>query len=61
MNKGPNLIHADQLKNDWPQKGCSNGLWVLARPIPLASIPERFRLAWGVFTGKYDALKWWDQ
>ena len=32
--------------------------WILARPWSIDSWPTRFRLAWGVFFGKYDALKW---
>lgn len=29
-----------------------------ARPISGPSIPERIRLAWAVFVGRYDALTW---
>ena len=35
-----------------------NGRWVSARPIGLDSWQNRFRLAWMVFTGKADAVKW---
>lgn len=32
--------------------------WILARPLSIDSIATRFRLAWGVFLGNYDVLKW---
>ena len=35
-----------------------NRRWVPARPYGLFSIKNRFKLAWGVFIGEYDALKW---
>jgi len=68
----PQLITADSLaKNDWEQtevyteklsKADTKGrYWVLARPYSIGGIPKRIRLAWGVFTGKYDALKWIEQ
>ena len=60
MNKSPNLF---TLKNLFEH--CSTtrtqikeGCWVPARPLGLYSFHNRLRLALGVFTGKYDALKW---
>ena len=35
-----------------------DGKWVPARPMGLCSIRDRFRIAWHVFTGKLDALRW---
>lgn len=35
-----------------------SGAWVPARYYPMSSLKKRFKLAWGVFTGKYDALHW---
>jgi hypothetical protein len=35
-----------------------DGVWRPARPHALPSIAKRFSLAWGVFTGRYDALDW---
>lgn len=32
--------------------------WVPARPLGYPSFRNRVRLAWGVFTGRYDAFKW---
>lgn len=42
-----------------------DGEWLPARPLPFwPSAPTRLlrrvRLAWGVFTGRYDALDWED-
>lgn len=36
------------------------GEWVPARPMGYRSLGfwHNFKLAWGVFTGKYDAIKW---
>ena len=70
--KYPNLISADQLYSGedpqtglvmhcWPGAGLRDGRWVAARPVGYPSILRRFRLAWGVFTGRYDALKWTEQ
>jgi hypothetical protein len=35
-----------------------NGVWQPARPFGFYSLRERFRLAWMVFTGQADALRW---
>lgn len=63
--KVPQLIHADDLADDWPQAGLEMGpcisssvRYVLARPIALGGFITRMRLAWKVFTGAFDALKW---
>ena len=34
------------------------GAWVPGRPLGLYTLGNRIRTAWGVFTGKYDAVKW---
>ncbi len=34
------------------------GKWMPARPLGHYSLTSRLRLAWMVFTGKCDALKW---
>jgi len=41
-------------------QACINGKWVPARPInhTCRTFIERLREAWGVFTGKFDAVKW---
>lgn len=56
------IYNADALRNlNWPQAGLKDGRYVLARPIRFAPLLHRIRVAWGVFTGKYDALKWTEQ
>ena len=58
MKQGPSLFWAFELKN-WPvQASSKSGLQYMARPLGLDTIPNRLRLAWGVFTGKYDAVQW---
>lgn len=36
----------------------NNRVWWTARPMNYAGLLWRLKLAWGVFIGKYDALKW---
>jgi hypothetical protein len=45
--------HGEPIMRELP-----DGRWVRARPEGLYSIVERIRLAWLVFTGQADALKW---
>lgn len=60
MNKAPNLIKLHKvLKDDWPET--FNGRYYKkARPIGFFGFLERLQLAFGVFTGKWDALEWED-
>ena len=63
MNKAPNLYNLVNLKEHFVGNGGTmtedkQGNWVPARPLGYYSLTRRFRIAWGVFTGKYDALKW---
>lgn len=60
----PQLIHANNLTRGWPQAGMDDAhgkVWVLARPYALGNIWTRATLAWKVFTGQCDALKWYRQ
>jgi 2-polyprenyl-6-methoxyphenol hydroxylase-like FAD-dependent oxidoreductase len=41
-----------------PQAQVKGGDWEPARPYGLYSLRNRFRLAWMVFTGEADALRW---
>lgn len=60
--KTPNLILADWLRNEPQPEVCIDGVrWVAHRPIAWGPWWRRLTLAWGVFTGKYDALKWIEQ
>lgn len=36
----------------------ADGSWNPARKLGYPSLFSRLRLAWGVFTGRYDALDW---
>lgn len=55
--KKPMIYNADFISKF---KGSAeiNNKWVLARPIGMCSIWRRFYLAWLVFTGKCDVLRW---
>lgn len=56
--RGTSLIGADELKS-WPASAeVARGRWALARPLGMGGFWHRLRLAWGVFTGRYDALRW---
>lgn len=58
--KSPNLIHYGDImlgKYSQSQMRASDGR-VDRRPEGYDTIGHRLKLAWGVFTGKYDALKW---
>ena len=60
MKKAPNLFSLGTLQCDVNENltQIKNGDWVPARPLGLFSLRNRFKLAWAVFTGKYDAVKW---
>ncbi len=54
------MVHnAQQMKRDWPETNI-NGLWVLARPV-IGPFWSRVKDAWGVLTGRYDAIKFYRQ
>ena len=56
MRNGPGIYLRDS--GDWPQCVCNDGRWVIARPVALPSLRQRIVIAWRVFTGQWDALKW---
>lgn len=55
---------ADEIKN-WETDFYSEdkNRWLPARPenYKFASIQQRIKFAWGVFTGKFDVLDWQDR
>lgn len=61
MSKYPNIIN---LTPQWVrgldecQAGLPDGRWVPARALGFASLRQRVRAAWLVFTGRADALVW---
>lgn len=57
--KNPNLILIYPDRNTlFDCDTCINGKWMPARPIGLSGFSNRIKLAWMVFTGKADAVKW---
>jgi hypothetical protein len=56
----PDIYMADSIKNWDCDKELPNGAWVPARPYGhnAFSWRWRFKLAWFVLIGKYDALYW---
>ena len=68
MKQGPQVYFADDLK-DWsvstaaqhPERG---EVYVAARPMCASwnkTLTHRLRMAWDVFTGKADVLRWHQQ
>lgn len=58
--KGINYICADSLKN-WEITAETVHGWKLARPMGRTGLLRRFKMAYLVFTGKCDVLKWHKQ
>jgi len=57
--KTPTLINIEDIKHhEYETDMLIDGQWVSARPISYWRFWIRFKLAWGVFCGKYDALYW---
>jgi hypothetical protein len=54
------IYNADTIQQQWTEKARINGRWVLARPLS-GPFWWRVKAAWGVLTGRYDALEWTDQ
>ncbi len=68
MKQTPQVILADSLAKDWPQRSipaasCNSmrAYCALARPLSIGGLLTRLRIAAKVFTGEYDALKWEQQ
>lgn len=60
----PRLVHVDEFKNVGTlAKITVNGeeKWVPARALGYPTTRNRFKMAFWVFVGKYDALKWEQQ
>jgi len=53
-----NLVEDCQKNQRGIEKPNGKTIWVPARPIGYGGLKSRSKIAWGVFTGKYDALKW---
>jgi hypothetical protein len=64
MNTAPyewTIYSLEKHFREGPYSEIRTGEWVPARPYGLYSLSNRFRLAWMVFTGKADALRWPEQ
>jgi hypothetical protein len=60
LQRVADLYTAEELK-DWSDQSSRDGkTWVMARPLGFQGLclRRRIALAWGVFTGRYDALCW---
>lgn len=63
MKTQPQLVPVTSLRI-WNTLVCNkDGQYVPGRPLPyyyagLRNLRNRLKLAWGVFTGRYDALDW---
>lgn len=60
IRKAPCLLSAEAIKN-WSIQREIDGRYYLNRPLTIDTVQTRIRLAWGVFTGKYDAVVWHKQ
>ena len=59
--KTPQLHYCEEVRSTVNETKI-DGRWVAARPIaPSIGIIRRFKLAFKVFIGEYDALKWYKQ
>lgn len=57
--KAPNLWTLKELQQNVNNNQTHiSGRWIPARPLGLDTLSNRFKLAWQVFAGKYDAVKW---
>jgi hypothetical protein len=56
----PNRFTAEELRTWSTSKKNAKGYWVPARPLGWQGLRlwYRLKLAWGVFTAKYDVVEW---
>ena len=57
-NLGPSHQDGTLLADVFKNSVEIDGTWYPARPLGLDTLSNRIRLAWLVFTGKCDAIKW---
>lgn len=60
MKRWPNILCVTEVVKDakTAQAGLPDGRWVPARSRGYASVGQRIKAAWLVFTGQADALTW---
>ena len=59
----PDVYAVNSLRNWDVDTEIHTGVWVPARPMsrPGINIIRRFKIAWNVFIGKWDAVEWYRQ
>ena len=57
FSSAPNMYQAEDLFRLLQQAG-NAGKWYPARPLGFFCIRRRFKIAWEVFVGRADAVKW---
>ena len=55
------IFTATEIKNWSVQTEIKKGIWIPARPIRCLGFFRRFKIAYYVFVGRYDALNWQDE
>lgn len=60
MKNCPTIYNVDEFKTWQCQSQVEDGQWEMARPLGLPGLflCYRLRVAWCVFKGDYDAVKW---
>jgi hypothetical protein len=59
MKQAPNLWELEGLIKTANNVSTEiDGKWLPSRPLGLDILAHRVKLAWQVFTGKYDAVRW---
>ena len=60
FRKAPSLYSIDHIPKILASgpRALVEGRWVASRPLGYYSLSSRLRLAWRVFVGDYDALRW---
>jgi hypothetical protein len=61
MRRAPSVYTPSTLAaalKDAPPRAALGGKWLPARPLGMFSIKSRLQLAWEVFSGRADVLRW---
>lgn len=60
MKRAPCLLRVEDVKN-WSEEIYHDGKFRPRRPYAFGPLRTRIRIAWGVFTARYDAVAWHKQ
>ena len=60
MKNCPTIYNVDEFRSWNCQKEVNKGQWEMCRPLGLQGmfLRHRLRVAWKVFKGEFDAVKW---